>query len=171
MSIRSRAEYDRQRYAENPEGKLSANRRWRRVNSESYNARRRALWAAQPMKRKTEQAERDRQRRLKRVFGITIADYEALLEKQEGRCAVCQKLPTGRRLAVDHDHAPSGSGLIRGLLCYSCNRALIGRRRSPLLFRHAAEYLENPPATSFDWAPVPTRKRKKRKQKRKKGAT
>jgi Recombination endonuclease VII len=39
----------------------------------------------------------------------------ALHERQSGRCAVCGA--TGR-LVADHDH---NTGLLRGLLCPSCN--------------------------------------------------
>jgi hypothetical protein len=46
----------------------------------------------------------------------------ALLASQDGRCAICRSAcGTGRRLAVDHDHA---TGRIRGLLCFRCNTSL-----------------------------------------------
>lgn len=64
---------------------------------------------------------RDRQVgvRLKSRYGITLEDYEALLAKQNGVCAICeQPCKTGERLSVDHNHA---TGVVRGLLCRGCN--------------------------------------------------
>jgi Recombination endonuclease VII len=43
-------------------------------------------------------------RRLKKVYGISLSEYEMLLEEQEGVCAVCGAPPKTRRLHVDHDH-------------------------------------------------------------------
>ena len=58
---------------------------------------------------------------LKVRYGITFADYDAMLMKQDGRCAICRKPPKGRYLHVDHDHE---TGAVRGLLCARCNTAL-----------------------------------------------
>lgn len=63
---------------------------------------------------------------LKREYGITLAQYNAMVRKQAGRCAICRRPEsvkmkrTGqlRRLAVDHDHV---TGAVRGLLCQRCN--------------------------------------------------
>jgi hypothetical protein len=64
----------------------------------------------------------DRARDLKRHYGITLDHYNALLEKQNGRCAVCDTTENGGGvMCVDHDHA---TGAFRGLLCHNCNRAL-----------------------------------------------
>src|SRR5262245_30845218 len=57
---------------------------------------------------------------LKRCFGISPAEYDALLAKQNGACAICRRR-SKRRLCVDHCHV---TGRIRGLLCHSCNLAL-----------------------------------------------
>lgn len=55
-------------------------------------------------------------------YGLTVADYQALLDKQGGTCALCGVPPAdGRRLAVDHDHV---TGRVRGLLCQRCNGGL-----------------------------------------------
>lgn len=63
---------------------------------------------------------------LRREYGITLADYNAILRRQAHRCAVCRRPETIRqkssgelrRLAVDHDHV---TGTVRGLLCHRCN--------------------------------------------------
>jgi len=57
--------------------------------------------------------------RLEQRYGITREEYEALLDKQGGVCAICGNgCKTGQRLAVDHCHE---TGRVRGLLCKSCN--------------------------------------------------
>lgn len=83
-------------------------------------------------------------RHLAKTYGLEVGEYEAILEHQGGRCAICQRA-TGRtrRLSVDHDHA---TGLVRGLLCRPCNDMLGHGRDDPPFFRRAADYLEQPPA-------------------------
>jgi hypothetical protein len=62
---------------------------------------------------------------LKLAYGITRADWNALHEKQGGRCALCSGLGhTGGRSAklyVDHCH---DTGRVRGLVCHRCNLGL-----------------------------------------------
>lgn len=61
---------------------------------------------------------------LLRQYGITIEDYDLLLKKQNGKCAICGTTEPGNRsnnFSVDHDHI---TGKIRGLLCNDCNRGL-----------------------------------------------
>lgn len=58
---------------------------------------------------------------LKKKYGMTEADYDALLNQQNGQCGICRKTPDKRRLAVDHCHA---TNRVRGLLCDWCNRNL-----------------------------------------------
>jgi len=73
----------------------------------------------------------DRKYRLKN-WNFTSADYDAMLEKQDGRCAICKTdAPGGRwnRFYIDHDHACCQSNgscgkCIRGLLCRRCNWSL-----------------------------------------------
>jgi hypothetical protein len=43
-------------------------------------------------------------RRLQKLYGITIRDYEERLFEQGGHCSICGVLPGTRALAVDHDH-------------------------------------------------------------------
>lgn len=76
---------------------------------------------------------------LKRKFGITHEQYQAMLTEQKGVCAICGKPPRGRRLAVDHDHK---TGAIRALLCGNCNHVLGNGQDDPEILRKAADYLE-----------------------------
>lgn len=55
--------------------------------------------------------------------GMTVEWYDEKLATQDGGCAICSRRPARIRLAVDHDHL---SGVIRGLLCYICNRKVVG---------------------------------------------
>src|SRR5262245_61146757 len=57
---------------------------------------------------------------LRRRYGLSPAEYDALLAEQGGACAICRKRPKGR-LCVDHCHL---TGTVRGLLCRKCNTAL-----------------------------------------------
>jgi len=58
---------------------------------------------------------------LKHKYGIDIIEYERLLKEQNYSCAICYAASNGKRLCVDHDHK---TGVIRGLLCDLCNKAL-----------------------------------------------
>ena len=64
-------------------------------------------------------------------FGITESDYEFLLAQQEGKCALCRRPPSGRKLAIDHNHSHHSekhqacNECIRGLLCSGCNRYFV----------------------------------------------
>jgi hypothetical protein len=72
------------------------------------------------------QANRDkvnaRRRRVQLIHrhGISREDYETLLARQGGVCAICRK-PSKKTLCVDHCHV---TGIIRGLLCRKCNLGL-----------------------------------------------
>lgn len=60
---------------------------------------------AKKRKQKTEEEKRrDRNQRLKRLYGITIKEYEYRLANQNGCCAICLKPPATLALSVDHDH-------------------------------------------------------------------
>ncbi len=70
------------------------------------------------------QPNRVRNTELKKLFGITLPDYEQMLSEQGGLCAICGKTQRGtrnKRLCVDHCHE---TGRVRGLLCDHCNRAI-----------------------------------------------
>jgi hypothetical protein len=77
-------------------------------------------------------------------YGLTLEQYEGMLEKQGYCCAICKN---GRpdvkgkktMFHVDHDHT---TGKVRGLLCHNCNVSIGLMKDSPHVLRQAAEYLE-----------------------------
>ena len=74
-----------------------------------------------------------------RKYGISPNEYDRLLLKQDGRCAICKRLPyTKKGLVVDHCHETE---IISGILCSRCNSALGLLDDSPLLLERALEYL------------------------------
>ena len=74
-------------------------REWRRSNPDAARAK-------------------DLRARLKRKYGLTPEDVEAMRVAQDGRCLICG---VECDLFVDHCHT---SGRVRGLLCPSCNTFL-----------------------------------------------
>jgi len=75
-----------------------------------------------------------REYHLRRRYGITGADFDAMVEVQGGTCAVCDQKPEH----VDHDHK---TGKVRGILCFNCNQALGNVRDDPDVLRGLIRYL------------------------------
>jgi hypothetical protein len=72
--------------------------------------------------------------RLKR-YGLSKEAYSALLDKQDGKCAICREEIA---LHVDHDHA---TGDVRGLLCRACNNGIGNFADDPARLQAAIDYL------------------------------
>jgi len=85
--------------------------------------------------------------RLKGQYGITLDNYNEMLDKQNGTCAICNLKETKisketgdpKRLAVDHCHE---TGKVRGLLCFHCNSSLGKFKDSIELLQNAIDYLK-----------------------------
>lgn len=73
---------------------------------------------------------------LRRLYGITLAEFDAMVQAQGGACAICGD--TTKRLCVDHDHT---TGKVRQILCNLCNVTL-GSLEDADWMRRAAAYLE-----------------------------
>lgn len=71
-----------------------------------------------------EHKRRHRRSNLKRLYGLSLEQYDELLKQQNGCCWICgTDKPGGNHgnhgyLAVDHNHK---TGELRGLLCSQCN--------------------------------------------------
>ena len=84
----------------------------------------------------------ERPSKLRRQYGITVAEYDVMLANQQGKCAICFSPRPGsrtRHFHVDHCHQ---TGVVRGLLCHKCNRAIGLFEDDPNLLYNAASYLE-----------------------------
>lgn len=90
--------------------------------------------------------ERTRSYRRFRMYGVSEVEYQALVQEQGGRCAICRNPPEGRGkggvLVVDHDHE---TGAVRGLLCGLCNMGLGKFADSPERLLGAVAYLRGEP--------------------------
>ena len=66
-----------------------------------------------------------RNKAYRKKYGLTVADYEAMLKAQCNKCAICgisvEKTNKRKIFDIDHDHK---TGKIRGLLCHTCNVSL-----------------------------------------------
>lgn len=89
---------------------------------------------------------------LKKNYGVSLAWFNAQLEKQNGVCMICEEPETviihGRRIGLSVDHCHDTQE-VRGLLCAACNRAIGGLKHDKRLLQKAIEYLEKPPLEKF----------------------
>lgn len=98
--------------------------------------------------------EKQRDRELGKKFGITLNEYNKLLEAQNGVCWICKRPPATKALSVDHKHVLNDKKQnprdtrtrVRGLLCWHCNNAIAKFDDKPEMLRAAASYLEKWPA-------------------------
>jgi len=76
----------------------------------------------------------------RKKYNISEFQYAQLMVKQGGKCAIC-KTPADECtvLCIDHDHE---KGIVRGLLCSTCNRAIGLFKDNPLILIAAADYLK-----------------------------
>jgi hypothetical protein len=123
-------ELRRKRYAEDPEYRAhtqACKRAWHHANKEEVNAERRRRYAANPPDHR------------KSLYGVSDAEYRAMVKRQKGRCAICRKKPTDHSLYIDHCHR---CGKVGRLLCRGCNFGLGHYKDNPRFTRAATTYLE-----------------------------
>lgn len=79
---------------------------------------------------------------LQAQFHLTELMWQAIWDFQKGLCAGCKK--PMKKPNTDHRHS---DGLIRGILCWKCNKNLGRMGDDPLeLLKNFVEYLTHPPA-------------------------
>lgn len=83
---------------------------------------------------------------LRRHYGITLAEWENLLRKQNKQCAICgcHKPNVKNQWFTDHDdgQARITKVRIRGILCGLCNTMLGNARESIQILKAAIKYLK-----------------------------
>ncbi len=84
---------------------------------------------------------------LKRLYGLSLAEFDAMLAAQGGVCLICGGTETTpkrkggkiRPMCVDHDHT---TGAVRGILCATCNNGLGCFKDDPVRVQSALDYLK-----------------------------
>ena len=86
--------------------------------------------------------ERRREQKLKWNFGLTLEQYNALLNNQNHKCAICgiPQVNLNRNFDVDHDHE---TGKVRALLCHNCNVAIGLMKENINIMENAIDYLKS----------------------------
>jgi hypothetical protein len=84
----------------------------------------------------------------KKRYNITPQEYEAMLEAQNYKCAICNKNAEDNKrgnkiqsLNIDHCHKTKR---VRGLLCHQCNSGLGHFKDNTEFLLKAVEYLSKP---------------------------
>lgn len=85
-----------------------------------------------------------RNKHLKEKYGVTLLQYNQMMEIQCGVCAICGTPPRADRgrglcLEVDHSHTTNA---IRALLCRRCNTLVGYLEMDGQLLQQATEYIE-----------------------------
>lgn len=76
--------------------------------------------------------EKEKHNRLYKTYGITLQEWEQMMESQGRVCWICKKTPGTGRLCVDHVHIlgfkkmkpEEKKRFVRGILCFMCNVSL-----------------------------------------------
>jgi hypothetical protein len=81
-----------------------------------------------------------RERTLKKLYNLTLEQWQTLLESQFNRCKICKTDSPGLKgWATDHCHT---TGKVRGILCNFCNTGLGLFKDNILILQEAIKYLE-----------------------------
>ena len=95
-------------------------------------------WRRKESLRRKSQFNARRARVLRREYGITLEQWNAMRTDQENRCAICRELFV-KTPHVDHCHR---TGRVRSLLCTGCNTGLGSFRENPDFMAAAITYLK-----------------------------
>lgn len=134
------------------EKKQEAAREWYRDNKELTDARTKA-WVENNRERRYELTRNwvalnsDKAKLMKRKsyikakYGITLEEYDQMMEDQNYGCAICgESCKINKNLTIDHNHR---TGKVRGLLCSKHNRAIGLLEDDPEMLEKALTYLLN----------------------------
>ncbi len=100
--------------------------------------------------------DKEKNRKLKYYYGISLDEYNEMLFDQGGGCKICSRSPEEvGTLVVDHDHnchpgRRSCRDCIRGLLCQDCNIGLGKFFHNMEILLEAQKYLNEAGDNKFD---------------------
>jgi hypothetical protein len=71
-------------------------------------------------------------------YGLSLADWQAIADRQNHLWAICKNLPTSGRLVIDHEHVKGWAKMppdqrrryVRGLVCFHASHAWLGKGMS-----------------------------------------
>lgn len=116
-------------YLKHKDKQLQAQRLRRQENREVVASYHKEYQARNPDKARNNQ--------LKRLYGITLADYNCMLVAQKQLCKFCGGPLTGK-VVVDHNHK---TRIVRGIVHQRCNIIIGFFETHPSLFRNLNKYL------------------------------
>ena len=108
-------------------------------SSECRQIRRSRLVTCIPQEKKQQQWSKAHQRRRFKSYGITESIFLHMLTQQASGCAICGG-SLEQKACIDHCHT---TGIVRGILCDNCNKALGLFKDNPNVLRKATVYLES----------------------------
>lgn len=73
---------------------------------------------------------------LKKLYGLTVEQFDQMFAEQDGLCKICEK---SKATHVDHNHETKE---VRGLLCHKCNTGLGFFNDDKQLIKNAYSYLD-----------------------------
>lgn len=111
--------------------------KYNRENRDELTEKRRQERTTWTPEKKAYVARRQRNNAYRSKYGLTIDEAVALLDSQGG-CGICGKPLTERQMRVDHCHA---TGVVRGILCNTCNTALGYLGDTAHALERAAQYI------------------------------
>lgn len=121
IDLQKKRESARANYKKNRDRHYAYQRKWAKENPEKHAISVRKCW-------------------LKKMYGITLEQYDAMYRAQNGVCAICHGINlNGTRLCVDHSH---DTKKVRSLLCRKCNSFLGYIRENKEVGIRMSEYLE-----------------------------
>lgn len=82
-------------------------------------------------------------------YGLSVEEWQAILDRQGGVCPICQKVPSTGRWVTDHFHVIGWKKMlpeqrkkyVRGVLCWVCNNRVLTRGITIQKLENAARYL------------------------------
>ena len=131
--------YSKQYYRENKDRIKEWKKEYRAKNRDKIKEYKRKYRAINEDYRKQEFIS-NKNRRLKKEYGISLQDYDRLCREQKNTCAICSQKKEGEMLIVDHNHKTKK---FRGLLCSNCNKGLGFFKDNFELLEKARDYLRS----------------------------